>query len=166
MKTTNNITYPMDSNNKIDPTVTETAPKLGAPLVPDKMTQRRLDEYARRHFLTKEGARLVSYLYVNGPANSEAVLAGTNMRHSEFFAGLCSANGVLIMDRRAITIDVCLTSRRAIAGIPESALELKAPAASTVGAMLTDVAAKVATPVEPVVKEDPAPTSESTSTLG
>jgi hypothetical protein len=47
------------------------------------------------------------------------------MSHERFFAALCNANGVLIMDKRAVTVAVNLTSRAAINAIPESALAPK-----------------------------------------
>lgn len=89
----------------------------------DRLTAKRLHEYGKRHGLTADAQNLVSFLYVNGPSGCIEIMKATGLAHDKFFAALCVANGVLIMDKRAITVDVCLTSRRAIAAIPESALQ-------------------------------------------
>lgn len=98
----------------------------------DRLTAKRLHEYGKRHNLTPDAQNLVSYLYINGPTGSVKIMQDTGLAHDTFFAALCVANGILILDKRAITVDVCLTSRRAIVAIPESALQPK-PVATTVG---------------------------------
>lgn len=102
---------------------------------PDAITTRRLAEYGKRHYFTPDAVKVVSYLYMNGPTGCNTIIRETGLRHDQFFSTLCIANRVLIMDKRAITVDVCLTSRKAIAAIPESSLEKpEAPVATVVEA--------------------------------
>ena len=108
------------NTNDTDTMITTNIKTSGSDIVADRLTNLRLKEYGKRHSLTPDAVRVVTYLYLNGPSGAIAVLAGTNLRHDMFFNALCNANGILIMDKRALTIDVCLTSRRAIAAIPDS----------------------------------------------
>lgn len=105
--------------------------------IPDAITRRRLDEYAKRHYLTEDANKLVSFLYMNGPCGSSKIMEATELIHDRFFAALCVASGVLILCKRAITVDVCLTSRKAIASIPESALTPKPEPAAMMAKAVT-----------------------------
>jgi hypothetical protein len=101
-----------------------TTPEVKRPSI---LEARRLAEYARRHHLSADALRVVTYLHLNGAQEPESIIAETGIGYPKFFKALCNASGVLIFHSRALRVDVNLTSRRAIDAIPESALTLQAP---------------------------------------
>lgn len=113
----------MKTNTVNTPTKSNTFPVAAKDTEASALTLRRLGEYGKRHNLTPEALKLVTYLYLMGPSGCNAIMESMGLNHEEFFAALCVARGLIILDDRAIRVDVNLTSRRAIAAIPEAVLQ-------------------------------------------
>jgi hypothetical protein len=144
----------MKNNTVNTPTKSNAFPVAAKDTEASALTLRRLGEYGKRHNLTPEALKLVTYLYLMGPSGCNPIMESMGLSHEEFFAALCVARGLIILDDRAIRIDVNLTSRRAIAAIPESALQPMVGPRPSAGNPGGELASKSEVVAETTAKEE------------